>query len=437
MWSTGSSGSRKQRALAHQQANWRSRRRARLNVVPVAGELESRTLLSLGGSTLSPPVNLSAVTVRDHLESGPNKSASAVASLEVAPVNQAPTIDPIADVSVSWDAGVSYIPVTGISPGADAEASQSLAFSTIISSDPSIARPGITYTPGSDHAELQFTPTGKSGDVTITLTVQDDGGTANGGQDTTTRSFKIHVDSSVPTFTGNVVMNVNPDNSIEVVVDSVVQGTFAPGAPLGVYGPGTLTVNGRPVADSILFAGSTISINGTVVTYLPSILTVHVDGHGGNDVYQTDPLVDPIFGSYDTGTDYWIAVDEHGHICGSSEDDRVVTRAVPVPSSGNGDGSITPAAIPSASQANSGAGGNEFDFGFLKGTESSTGEPGRRRPGVLGARRQLHTDPDHSRHVGHRNHVAGIGRERAPHSQHQVQPQVHSERVVRPWHDRG
>ena len=59
-----------------------------------------------------------------------------------------------------------------------------------------IPNPTITYTSPNATGTLKYTPVANQhGTATITVTVKDDGGTANGGDDTKTRTFTITVNS--------------------------------------------------------------------------------------------------------------------------------------------------------------------------------------------------------------------------------------------------
>src|SRR6185295_10569451 len=57
-----------------------------------------------------------------------------------------------------------------------------------------IANPTVNYTTGNSTGTLTYTPLpNANGSVTITVTLKDTGGTANGGIDTTTRTFVVDV----------------------------------------------------------------------------------------------------------------------------------------------------------------------------------------------------------------------------------------------------
>ena len=122
------------------------------------------------------------------------QTASITVSSSPAPhVNQAPTINSIADPApIPPNSGQQTVNLTGI--GAGAGETQNL-FITAVSDNPSlIPTPTVSYTSPNATGSLTYTPApGAQGTATITVTVKDDGGTANGGHDTTTLTFHVAV----------------------------------------------------------------------------------------------------------------------------------------------------------------------------------------------------------------------------------------------------
>src|SRR5262249_46294071 len=108
-------------------------------------------------------------------------------------VNSEPTLDPISEpAAIQEDAGTQTINLTGI--GAGGADSQTLTITATSSNPGLIPDPAVTYTSPNATGSLSFTPVAnQSGTAIITVTVQDDGGTANGGIDTTTRTFTVTV----------------------------------------------------------------------------------------------------------------------------------------------------------------------------------------------------------------------------------------------------
>jgi hypothetical protein len=119
--------------------------------------------------------------------------STATVHMTVTAVNDAPTFTEGADQAVLEDAGAQSIAgwATNLSAGPANESWQMLNFivsndnNALFSVQPGIAADGtLTYTPAPD----------ANGFATVTVTLQDDGGTANGGQDTSvSQTFTITV----------------------------------------------------------------------------------------------------------------------------------------------------------------------------------------------------------------------------------------------------
>jgi hypothetical protein len=109
------------------------------------------------------------------------------------PVNQAPTIDPISNpAAILEDAGQQTINLTGITAGAGE--AQALTVTATSSNPGLIPNPTVSYASPANTGSLSYTPVAnQSGSATITVIVQDDGGTTNGGINTSSRSFTATV----------------------------------------------------------------------------------------------------------------------------------------------------------------------------------------------------------------------------------------------------
>ena len=123
------------------------------------------------------------VTVSDGL----NTSAPAGITLRISAVNQAPTLDIIANAAVCAGTDVHTIQLTGASAG---DAGQTYAFS-VTSSQPLFDALSVNAA-GVLSYQLK---SGATGQATITVTIKDNGGTAFGGVDTLQRSFTLTVNS--------------------------------------------------------------------------------------------------------------------------------------------------------------------------------------------------------------------------------------------------
>jgi hypothetical protein len=133
---------------------------------------------------------------------GVDTSAPQTFTITALSANDPPTISILGDVSITQLDGPQSIPgfATGIGPGPANETSQTVQVqiatdnSALFSSQPALAPDGtLTFAPAPD----------LSGTANVVVTARDDGGTANGGDDTTQRSFKIIVRlvNKAPSFT--------------------------------------------------------------------------------------------------------------------------------------------------------------------------------------------------------------------------------------------
>jgi Big-like domain-containing protein len=131
-------------------------------------------------------------------------ASSATVTIHVAPVNDPPGFYDRGDPrKVKAGAGPQTVPdwATSVHPGADNESDQTLEFVVIGNSNPGLFTPGgqpaVTITDRqAGKATLTYTPSGQGGSATITVVLKDNGGTANGGQDTSApHTFTIRVRS--------------------------------------------------------------------------------------------------------------------------------------------------------------------------------------------------------------------------------------------------
>jgi CSLREA domain-containing protein len=142
--------------------------------------------------------------------------------LTVEPINDPPTLDSIADLSVSEDAGAQTIGLSGIGTGPANESGQSLTVTATSDNPVLITNPIISYISGSAIGTLTFTPVAdSSGVATITLLVQDSGGTSSGGSASTQYRFTINVSAvnDLPTLStiGDIALPENaPAQALEL-----------------------------------------------------------------------------------------------------------------------------------------------------------------------------------------------------------------------------
>jgi Bacterial Ig domain/HD domain len=179
---------------------------------------------------------------------GKDLSAPQSFTITVAPVNDAPSFVAGSDQTVLQDSGAQSAPgwATQIDDGTG-ESGQTLDFETTGDTNPSL----FSVVPSVDPATgtLAFTPaSGAHGTATITLVLHDDGGTANGGDDTSApQTFTIFV-AAPPT--------AQPDSfqgwmGSDVVGDLLANDTDPQGSPLTLDStPATQPTNGTLTLNS-------------------------------------------------------------------------------------------------------------------------------------------------------------------------------------------
>ena len=186
------------------------------------------TVNSSGQLSFTPAVNANGsatitIVIKDSggtTNGGVDTSAPQTFTITVTPVNDPPSFTRGANQTVNEDAGAQTIAnwATSISAGPADEASQTLTFQIVSNSNASLfsAAPAIspsgtlTYTPAAD----------ASGTATININLKDNGGTANGGNDTSnSQSFTITVNAvnDAPSFTKGANQTVNEDAGAQTV----------------------------------------------------------------------------------------------------------------------------------------------------------------------------------------------------------------------------
>ncbi|MCB9893539.1 MAG: tandem-95 repeat protein [Planctomycetes bacterium] len=217
-----------------------------------------------------------AAFMLEAIDDGTPGSATSAApvqiSIDVTAVNDAPTVA-ASNINVLEDSGA-YGPTAWASMaaagGAGTESGQSalaFAITNVTNGGLFSAGPSLNPTTG----ELSFTPAGNaSGVSTVTITVQDDGGTANGGVDT---SAPLNVTISVssvndaPTLTFVSTLFGGPEDSPIVVPFAVLQASAneadIDSTPINfrieAISSGTLLLNGGAAVGNVFGATDTLT----------------------------------------------------------------------------------------------------------------------------------------------------------------------------------
>lgn len=189
--------------------------------------------ITFGGSgsnrtiSLNPAANQSGTaTITVTVDDGAGGQSSDTFTVTVNAVNDAPTLNPISNPpAIPQNAGAQTINLSGISAGGGE--TQNLTVTAVSSNPALIPNPAVTYTSPDSTGTLSYTPVpNQSGTATITVTVTDDGGIANGGVNTTTQTFTVTVNgatSPLPTTPGTAQIVDDPENPGQRVL--VINGT--------------------------------------------------------------------------------------------------------------------------------------------------------------------------------------------------------------------
>jgi hypothetical protein len=137
------------------------------------------------------------VTVTDSggTANGGDNAISRTFTVTVTAVNDAPTLNAIGNpAAIDEDAAQQTVNLAGI--GAGGGESQTLTVTASSSNTALIPHPTVTYTSANATGSLAYTPVGDaSGSAVITVTVSDNGGTANGGVNSAQRTFTVNVNA--------------------------------------------------------------------------------------------------------------------------------------------------------------------------------------------------------------------------------------------------
>ncbi len=212
-------------------------------------------------------------------------SATATINITVNAVNDAPTFTAGGNQTVNEDSGAQSVGwATNISAGPPDEAGQTLNFivtnnnNALFSVQPAISGMGtLTYTPAAD----------TSGSTTVHVQLHDNGGTANGGNDTSgTQNFTLTINfvNDVPSFTKGADQAVLKNAGAQTVTGWATNISAGPANESGQTVHFNITTN----TNAALFsAGPAVSPTGTL-TYTPATgatgsatITLDIQDNGG------------------------------------------------------------------------------------------------------------------------------------------------------------
>ena len=250
---------------------------------------------SNGNLTFTPAANANGsatITVRlqdngGTANGGVDTSAAQTFAINVTAVNDVPSFTKGADQTVAEDAGAQSVAAwaTNISRGPADEASQTLTFLVTTNND---ALFSVLPAINSSNGNLTYTPAANAnGSATITVRLQDNGGTANGGADTSAaQTFAINVTAvnDVPSFTKGADQTVLEDAGAQTVTGWATNISRGPADENGQ----TLTFLVTTNNDALFGVLPTINSSNGNLTYTPAAnangsatITVRLQDNGG------------------------------------------------------------------------------------------------------------------------------------------------------------
>jgi hypothetical protein len=207
-------------------------------------------------------------------------SLATTVDITVDSVNDAPVFTAGGDETVAEDAGAQIVNgwATGISNGPSDESGQTLTFTaTPVNGALFSAGPAVNATSGT----LTYTPAGNAnGTTTVNVMLQDSGGIADGGDDSTTHSFTITITAvNDPPDAVNDSKTVAEDSGANTI-DVLANDTWVPDPAE------TLTVTGvtQPANGTAAFTAVNVSYAPDAAYSGSDSFSYSIsDGHGGAD----------------------------------------------------------------------------------------------------------------------------------------------------------
>lgn len=271
---------------------------------------------------------------------------TATVAITIIPVNDPPLFFDAGMVTVTEDSGPIAIAAwtNGISPGPPDEAGQTVGFTvtvdqpTMFAALPAIDASGtLTFTPEAD----------ANGTANITVTAVDNGGTTNGGNDTSAAHDTTLTITAVndPVIAVDDTATVDEDDPTGTTVDVLANDTDADNDPLSVISIDSAGIAGGTVTD---LGNGTINytpdpnFNGTeTFTYTAS------DGNGSSDDASVTITVVPtadapvaVADAYSTAEDTARVVSAPGLLSNDYDEDGDTLSINPIPTAGPSNGTL-------------------------------------------------------------------------------------------------
>jgi hypothetical protein len=245
---------------------------------------------------------------------GSSPDRGALENLLGSPANASPIVNPVQNIQINEDE-ITTIALTGIGDG-DYFSSQNISISAFSDNFTLMPNPIVSYTSGSNSAILTLSPElNQSGTLTVTVALQDDGGTVNGGVDQTTITFQVTI---VPVNDAPIVSDDlgSTDEETPVTINVISNDSDLDG-----------NINPTSVTIATLPANGTATVDPLtgIVTYTPNLNFIGTDSFGyqvcddgtplpaeceqGTVTVTVDPVNDvPVLTADNTNTDEEIPV---------------------------------------------------------------------------------------------------------------------------------
>ena len=187
--------------------------------LPHVGVDGTLTFKPAAGANGSATVTVRAVDDGGTANGGNDTSPPQSFTISITAINDPPVFTAGADQTVSEDAGAQTVAgwATGISAGPPEQSAQSVTFA-VTSDNPALFSVAPAVAPD---GTLQYTPAADAnGSATVTVRAVDDGGSANGGNDTSPpQSFTISITAinDPPVFTAGADQTVSEDAGAQTV----------------------------------------------------------------------------------------------------------------------------------------------------------------------------------------------------------------------------
>ena len=241
----------------------------RSSVLAAGGSYEPITLtVNVAGNAAASVTNIATVSGGGEFNTS-NDTANDATTINF--VNKAPTLNAISDVTVLEDAALQTVNLSGITAGAG-DPPQTLTVTASSSNPAVIPNPTVTYTSPNTTGSISFMPLpDANGSVTITVTVKDSGGTANGGVDTFVRTFMVTV----------IAINDPPVNHVPGPQTGTLNGTLVfSAANSNLIFISDVDAGLDPVQVTLKATDGRLTLSGTTGLSFTA-------GHGADDVLMT------------------------------------------------------------------------------------------------------------------------------------------------------